>query len=466
MKIAFVFTPLLLRRNWSAIAAQDKYIGIMPPLSLAYAAAIAEKNGHKAIIIDAVAERLSLEQTAERLRIFTPELIGFTMTTYGFHFTLGWIKAIKERLGVPTIVGGWHLHIYPRQTMTHPAIDYALTGEAEQSLPNLLRCLESKSSLHEVKGIAFRENGQIIITPPEKETDNLDDIVFPARHLLKNHLYFNVLSQIKNFTVMLSARGCPYRCIFCDLNTKKFRLRSAKNFVDEIESNYRQFNIREFDIYDSSFTIDKERATRICEEITARGLKVSWTARTRVDNVSRGLLKKMAQAGCNTIMYGIESADPRLLKSLHKETNLEKIRNAVAWTKEYKIKTLGFFMIGVPGETKETALKTIRFSASLELDYVQFTKCTPFPNSQIYNRLVAQGLGDYWGEFTKDPSLEHELPLLDTELSYSQAMKLVHKAYLYFYFRPKYILNALTRIKSPLELKNSIKAAFGLIMNS
>lgn len=466
MKIAFVFTPLLLRRNWSALAAQDKYIGIMPPLSLAYAAAIAEKNGHEAIIIDAVAERLSLEQTAERLRVFTPSLIGFTMTTYGFHFTLGWIKAIKARLGVPTIVGGWHLHIYPRQTLTHPAIDYAVTGEAEQSLPNLLRCLESKGSLHEVKGIAFRENGQIIVTPREKETDNLDDIVFPARHLLKNHLYFNVLSQIKNFTVMLSARGCPYRCIFCDLNTKKFRLRSAKNFVDEIESNYRQFDIREFDIYDSSFTIDKERATHICEEITARGLKVSWTARTRVDNISRGLLKKMAQAGCNTIMYGIESADPRLLKTLHKETDLAQIRNAVTWTKEYRIKTLGFFMIGVPGETKETALKTIRFSASLGLDYVQFTKCTPFPNSQIYNRLVAQGLGDYWGEFTKDPSLEQELPLLDTELSYAQAMKLVHKAYLYFYFRPKYILNALTRIKSLLELKNSIRAAFGLIMNS
>jgi len=207
MKIALIFTPLRLKKNWSTLIAQDEHVGIMPPLSLAYAAAIAEKSGHKVIIIDAAAERLSLQSIIKRIEEFSPDILGFTLTTYGFHQALTWINNIKEKVKIPAMVGGWHLSIYPRETMCHPAIDYAVIGDAENILPDFLAVLESGDSLHAVKGIAFKENDKVIITQAATTTVNLDTVPFPARHLLKNNLYYNILSRVKNFTAMLSARG-------------------------------------------------------------------------------------------------------------------------------------------------------------------------------------------------------------------------------------------------------------------
>lgn len=465
MKIALVFTPLKLERNWSTLVFQDKHIGIMPPLSLAYVAAIAEKSGHKVIIIDAVAESLSLDDIIARINHFSPDILGFTITTYGFHQTLSWIKKIKDKVRLPAMVGGWHLSLYPEETMAHEAIDYALIGEAENSLPSFLKAIEMKKPLNDVPGLVYRENSRIVINPVVNFPEHIDRAPFPARHLLKNERYFNILSRIKNFTVMLSARGCPYRCIFCDLKTNKFRMRSAINFIDEVEHNYKEFGIKEFDVYDSTFTVNKERVKLICQEINKRKLKVYWTARTRVDTVDKDLLKEMAGAGCNTIMYGIESGIPEILKVLRKDSDIERIKNTLKWTKHAGIKTLGFFMLGSPGETYKTAIETIRFSTKLELDYVQFTRLTPFPNTEIYQMLMDDGFGDYWREFTLDPSIERELPLVRTNITSKEAMQLVRKAYLYFYFRPSYILKAIKRTKSLLELRNSLRAAIGIFLS-
>lgn len=463
MKIALIFTPLRLKKNWSTLIAQDEHVGIMPPLSLAYTAAIAEKSGHKVIIIDAVAEHLSLQLVIKRIEEFSPDILGFTLTTYGFHQTLTWINNIKEKVKIPVMVGGWHLSIYPRETMSHTAIDYAVIGDAENVLPDFLSALESGDSLDVVKGIAFKENGKVKITPPAIPTANLDAVPFPARHLLKNNLYYNILSRVKNFTVMLSARGCPYQCIFCDLNTRDFRMRTANNFVEEIETNYKEFRIKEFDIYDSSFTIDNQRVKKICDEIIRRKLNVFWTVRSRIDTVNRDLLRAMAKAGCHTIMYGIESAHPGILRSLNKYNDADKVKQVINWTKECGIKTLGFFMLGSPGETFETADQTIGLMSELDLDYVQVTKLTPFPNTKIYKMLLERGFGDYWSEFTRDINKEEELPLVNTVLTSKEVMGLVKRAYLSFYFRPAYIIKALKRTKSPLELKNSLNAALGLL---
>lgn len=466
MKIALIFTPIRLKMNWSTFRVQDEHVGIMPPLSLAYVAAIAERAGHEAIIIDVVAENLSLEDTVKRIEDFSPDLLGFTLTTFGFHQTLNWIRKIKEKTNLPVITGGWHLSLYPAETMHHDVIDYSIIGDAENVLPGFLRALESGDSLGDISGIAFREQGRVIVNTPSGSIQELDDVPFPARHLLKNERYFNILSRRKNFTVMLSARGCPYGCTFCDLNTKKFRMRSAINFVEEVELNYKEFEIREFDIYDSSFLIDKERVMLICDEIIRRRLKVNWTARSRVENVNKDLLKLMFRAGCSTLMYGIESGDASILGRLNKCSDIGVIKDAVEWTKLSGIKVLGFFMIGSPGETYETAMKTINFINTLGLDYIQVTRVTPFPNTVLYNKLLESGFIDYWREFTLDPGVEKGLPMVETELTAEDAMELVKRAYKSFYFNPGYILKALSRTRSPMELRNSLLAALALILNS
>lgn len=463
MKIALIFLPIRLEKNWSALKAQDEQIGVMPPLSLTYVGAIAENAGHKVCIIDAVAERLGFEEVINRIREFNPDLLGYTITTYGLHQNLEGIKKIRRHLAIPVILGGWHLSLYPHETMVHPEIDYAVIGEADLALPKLLRELENGGDLSAIDGIAFRKDGEIIVNYPKTALSNIDETPFPARHLLKNDKYHNILTQRKNFTVMLSARGCPFRCIFCDLKSIKFRQRSPKNFVDEIEQCQKVLNINEIDIYDSSFTVNKKRVLAICDEINKRKIDIAWTVRTRADCVDKEMLLKLKGAGCTTLMYGIESGSQEILKRLRKDTNLEHIKEVVKFTKKCGMKALGFFIIGSPGDTPQTIKQTMSFMRELDLDYIQVTKMTPFPNTEVYETYVKESGIDYWREFTKDRSFERELPLIGTEITQKQALKYVKQAYVNFYYNPLYIIKALRRIKTPFELWNSVKAAFGIL---
>lgn len=463
MKIALSFIPVVLEKNWSTLRAQQENMGIIPPLSLCYVAAIAEKAGHKVIIIDAIAERLAFEEVVERIKDFSPDLLGFTITTYGFRESLNWIQEIKSRTRLPVVVGGWHVSLYPYETLNHKFIDYAVTGEGDVTIPEFLAALENGKGLKDIEGIAFRDNGNIFVTPFRKPIDDIDTTPFPSRHLLKKEKYYNILTRRKNFTAMLSGRGCPFKCVFCDLNTKKFRLRSAKNFVDEMEQCYGDFGIKEFDIYDSSFTVDKKRVIEICNEMKNRNLKMRWTVRTRVDCVDKPLLEAMADAGCSTIMYGIESGSPEVLRNLRKDDDIEITRNVIRWTKEYGINALGFFMIGSPGETRETIKKTINFSIELDLDYVQFTKTTAFTNTELYQRYIRESGNDHWREFTLNPEIKKELPLIGTKITVKEALRWVRWAYIRFFFRFRYIYKAVRRLKSWLEFKNEVKAALCLI---
>ena len=465
MKLALIFPPARLTKNWSSLKAQDDEVGIMPPLSLAYVAAVAEKAGHEPVIIDAVAEQLSLQDVINKIRELSPDLLGFTITTYGFYQNLDWIKRIREVVNIPVLVGGWHLSLYPKETMAHTEIDYAITGEADGAVPDLLNALAAGDDLGKINGIAYRNNGETVITPLRDPVQDIDTTPFPARHLFKNENYYNVLAKRRNFTVMLSARGCPFRCSFCDLKTKQFRMRSAKNFVDEIESCYRDHGIRSIDMYDSSFTVDKKRVHEICNEIIRRKLDLDWTVRTRADCVNKELLEVMSRAGCTTLMYGIESGDPEILKSLRKDTSLDHIRNVVRWTKEYGMKALGFFIIGSPGDTPETIERTIDFMCELPLDYVQVTKMTLFPNTEIYEMYMKEYGEDYWRNYTLDQSCEKELPLIGTNLTEKEAFGYIKKAYMRFYFRPSYMFKALMRMGSIMEFKSNVKAAFSILMS-
>ncbi|HHT9116990.1 MAG TPA: B12-binding domain-containing radical SAM protein [Candidatus Hypogeohydataceae bacterium YC38] len=466
MKITFIFLPTRCEINWTNLDAQDKVMESIPPLSLTYAAAVAERAGHKVSIIDAVAERLNLDKIVSRINALSPDILGFTVTTYGFAQNLNNIRLIKERVKIPVIVGGWHLSLYPAETIAHPEFDYAVVGEADDTLPELLKTLEWGGDLKGVKGIAYRRNGDTIVNAPREVRDTIDETLFPARHLLKNNQYFNVFTQRKNFTGMLSSRGCPFRCIFCDLKTKKYRLRSPENFVDEMEVCYKEFGIRSMDIHDTIFTINKKRASTMCEEMMRRKLDIDWTARARSDTVDKDMLKMMSRAGCKVVMFGIESGDPEILRILRKDIKLDRVREVVKWTKHYGMKALGFFILGSPGETTQSIRRTLNFACELPLDYVQFTKMTPFPNTELYELYKKEYGGDYWRDFTLDPSKEKELPLVGTDLSQKDALRYLKKAYIRFYFRPSYIIRALSRVGSFFELKNSAIAAYHILFTN
>lgn len=462
VKIALVYPPYGPVRNEPGIKTVKENYGIFPSLSLLYVAGILESAGCEVIFIDAHAEGLTVEETVARLNRFSPDYVGYTITTYLFFQTMDWIKAIKEAVDVPTIVGGVHLSIYPRETLGYDEVDYAVTGEAERALPELISALVSGTDLSTVRGIAFRKpDGEIIVTPKAPDCD-VDAAPFPARQLIDNSLYYSFISKYKNFSCFITSRGCPYKCIFCEQGSKPFRARSPKNVVDELELCYHEFGIREFDFFDSSFTIRKDRVIAICDEIKRRKLNIIWAARTRVDCITDDVLKAMRSAGCTRIYYGIESGNREILATLKKSTSLEMYRDVVARTRANGIHTFGYFMVGNPYETDATIRQTIRLALSLDLDYAQFSKVTPMPATEMYTLLLKETGRDYWREHIV-AGVDDDIPRPLCDMTDEEIQRWTRLAYLRFYYRPKYMARAASRLKSYDELKRSAETAIKML---
>lgn len=465
MKVSLIFTPNQLNPNTSELAFRDESLGFVPPLSLMYVAAIMEREGVAVEIIDMDAERLGLQETLARIRTFSPDLLGFTVTTLSFHAVLKWIDRFKADTGLPVIVGGEHIRLYPDETMSHSSIDFCIIGEAELPLPPFVRAFRDGKQFDGIKSLGFRKGGKVVLDRTLQVVEDIDVSPFPARHLIKNELYENVLTRKKNFTAMISSRGCPFHCAFCNAKHQTYRARSPRNFVDEIEMNLYRYGIRDFDIYDSTFTADRKRVVDICEEIRRRKLDVGFTVRSRVDVVSREMIDSLKSAGCHTIMYGIESSDPEILRKMNKGISAELVRETIAYTRQSGIETLGFFMFGFPGESRETIEDTIRFSLELPLDYAQFTVLWPLPETEIYAYYQEHGLGDYWREYTLDESKGDLIELVGAGVTREEAVTCVARAYRRFYFRPRIIWKRLKGIASFREFRRLAGGAAGILRN-
>ncbi|MED5372545.1 MAG: radical SAM protein [Myxococcota bacterium] len=468
LRVALVYPPYGPVKNEPGIKAVKENYGIFPSLSLLYVAGILEAAGCEVLFIDAHAEGLTLEQTVARLQAFDPSYIGYTITTYLFFQTLDWIKAIKEQVPVPVLVGGVHLSIYPTETLHHDAIDYAVTGEAELSLPELLHTLETGGDLRDVRGIAFRPNGPVseggqVVVTPAADTVDVNEAPLPARHLLDNTIYHSFISKYKNFSVFITSRGCPYKCIFCEQGSKAFRARSPKNVVDELEICVKEHGIRELDFFDSSFTIRKNRVIAICDEIKRRKLDIVWAARTRVDCINRDVLASMRSAGCSRIYYGIESGNREILRVLKKSTSLDVIKRVVADTKAEGIDTFGYFMVGNPYETPTTIRQTIRLAMDLDLDYAQFSKVTPMPATEMYTMLMQETGRDYWREFVLNPHSDL-VPRPRCDMTDAEIQRWTRLAYLRFYYRPSMIKKRLAAVESMDELQRSVQTAWQMVV--
>ncbi len=462
-KISFVYPPYGVVKNEPGIKVVKENYGMFPSLSLAYVASVAEHSGRQIQFIDANALHLSKDQVVGRIKAFGPDLVAYTITTYLFHQTLSWIRDIKAATGIPTVVGGVHVGIYPKETLHHEAIDYGVLCEAEEIFPKFLDALSEDDDLSKVPGIVYRDpSGEIVQTENASLFMDVDNAPFPARHHLPNEEYFSFISKFKNFTALLTSRGCPFRCIFCEQGGLTFRPRSPGNICDEIQQCYDAYHIREFDFFDSSFTTDKKRVIKICEEIINRKQKILWAIRSRVDLVNEEMLKALFEAGCRRIYYGIESGDEQILETLNKKVSLDTVRDVMIKTRKSGIDTFGYFMVGSPGETSETVKKSIKLSLELDLDYAQFSKVTPMPATRLYEMLMEEKGVDYWRDATLAGGEAPLLPRPQCDMSDEEIQFWTRKAYLKFYFRPKYIFRALLRIKSWHELVRSVYTAVSM----
>lgn len=433
----------------------DEVGGYSPPLGICYLAAVLEKEGYEVRILDAEVLKLNMDQVLDRVKKFNPFIVGVNANTITAYKALRTIQSIKEKMpSVVTIMGGAHISGIPKKTMeVAPALDIGVIGEGEQTILELVRCIKKQSNPKDVKGIIFRKNNKLIQTPPRQFIKNIDSIPHPARHLLPDlRLYHPTPQTYKRLPVtgIITSRGCPYGCIFCDKSVfgRSIRYHSANYVIEEIEDLISKYKIKEIEFYDDTFTVNKKRLFEICDRL--KDHNIIYTIASRVDTLSKDVVRKLARAGCWQIAIGIESGDQRILNLIEKGITLQQVKDAVRIIKEEGMEAKGFFMIGHPGDTLESINKTIKFATSLPLDHVLFTITTPLPGTKLYH--IARKYGTFeeqdWSKFSMWDTI-----YIPHGLSKKLLKRKQMEAYKKFYLRPRNIINNLMKIRSFGDLK-------------
>ncbi len=440
-------------------------------MGLATIAAVLEKQGYPVTVLDANALKLKPEDIASR--VVDADVVGLTAVTPTINTAItiaGHLK--KANPGLPVILGGAHATLLPEETLASaPGIDVVVRGEGEETLIDLLRALENKKSLSEISGISYRKDGRAVNNPARSVSIDLDSLPFLAYHLLPRRRYkpHPPHGRALPFAAIITSRGCPYRCSYCSkpIFGSRFRAQSPQRVVDEIAYYQDKFGVKEIAFYDDVFTLNKKRAYDIAEGIIKRGLKIHWTCETRVNLVDKDLLHHMKRAGCYAIAYGIESGSQEILDTMNKGITIDEVEEAVRLTREVGLQTIGYFMIGSPGESPETIVATIEFAKKLKIDFAQFAVTTPFPGTDLYDRyLKDKGQAIPWENFVYGGTGSEVTPVFDSdELSRAALQYWLRRAHREFYLRPAYLWQRMRQITSIQDLKININGFLMLLGN-
>ncbi len=470
MKVLLINPPLmnLVQAETPKFVTQDR--GYSPPLGLiSIATSINKFSRHRAEVLDTQVLELSLEQIKEKVREINPDAVGMAAITFTLLDSLKMAVLVKEiNPSIRVILGGPHATLFPKETLNQPHVDFVVAGEGEKTFPELMDCLGEGKKPEGVKGLYYRNSkGEVVSTGISPVIEELDELPIPDRTLTPYEKYSSVLSKANPLTTMVTSRGCPFRCTFCDrpqMGGKSFRARSAKLIVDEMEQ-CKRLGINEILFYDDTFTMVRSRVVEVCNEILRRNLKIVWDIRTRVDKVDEELVRLMKKAGLERINFGVESGTKAGLAVIKKDITLEKIEQAFKICKSAGIETLGYFIIGMPGETKEQMMETIRFAKKIRPSFAHFTVFTPFPQTEVWRDLIAKGdlrARDAWQNYAENPHTSFDPPTCN-ELSKEELMQVLDLAYKSFYLRPKYVLKEISKVRSPGELFRKVKAGLRVI---
>ncbi len=426
---------------------------VVPPLGLAYIAATLERDDVKVKIIDCIAEGwkyshlikdklshfgMSWTEIRSIIERESPDIIGisclFSCQAKNAHKVAEISRCVNK--DIITVMGGAHPSALPQLVLTDPNVNIVVIGEGEATMSELIKILESKTvhQLDEINGIAYRDDsGNIKINPSRSLITNLDIIPLPARHLLPMEEYFSApawhckVIKHRRYTSMMSSRGCPGRCTFCSVHTvwrRVWRPRSPKNVVDEIEFLVEKYRIKEIHFEDDNITLDPKRTEAICNDIIDRGLDIYWTTPNgvRITTLDKSLLKLMKKSGCYRLHFGIEHGDSNFRDNIIKKSiPIDRSKEIIRWAEEIGIWTDGFFIIGMPGETKETVDKTIEFAKELNLSTASFFIASPYPGTELYKTSIERGYIPAEIDWT---DMRTSNPVLKTESFDSEQLKI------------------------------------------
>jgi anaerobic magnesium-protoporphyrin IX monomethyl ester cyclase len=367
------------------------------PLGLSYIAAVLEKNGLEVRVLDLLVSQYSEEKLRRCMAEFRPEVVGVTAVTMNYPTSSNTLKLCKRfDENVVSVIGGPHVTFCAEQTLREaPWIDIVVRGQGEYTMLDIA----SGKRPAEIDGLVFREDGGMVTTRNRPWIENLDELPFPARHLFP-------LSKYRAFNAggsLITGRGCPFNCIFCAghrMTGRRVRLRNARSVVDEMQM-VQELGFREIHVEDDLLTLNHAHVHAICDEIANRRLKIRWNAFSRVDTVTRELLERMKQAGCFGLLFGVESGNQEILDRAKKKITLEKVGKAVALAKETGLTAVASFILGLPGETKDTMRQSYDFARKLDTPYC-FHVLAPFPGTEVREKAEEYGitvLTDEWSKY-------------------------------------------------------------------
>lgn len=464
MRILFVNPPVSKKDRYGALAAAGSY---SPPLALTNLAAVTRERGWETAIIDAQVEELGHDETISRIDAFRPDIVGITSTTSTFPSGAELAELVKELdRRITVIAGGVHVSALPeRSLLEHRAIDAVVLGEGEETVAELVAALKEGSPLEEVRGLALRKGEKVVFTGPRPLIQDLDSLPLPAWEMLPRfpRAYCIQTQSVANFpsTSVCTSRGCTGKCTFCDRRIfgSNLRAHSAPYVMALIKDLYHNHGVRDIQFEDDNFMLFKKRLFEVCDMIRAERLDLTWSCQARVDMVRLETLKKMKEAGCWMILYGVESGSERILKMMKKEISREKILRAIDLAHKAGIMCKGFFITGFLGEDRESLDETYEFIKRAPFDDISLHYYTPFPGSPAYNSVERYGL------FKKDfKTMTYYKPVfIPKGLTERDLIDHSKRCYRSFYLRPRTMLNYLRRIKGPGHIIHFAKGLGALV---
>jgi radical SAM superfamily enzyme YgiQ (UPF0313 family) len=400
----------------------------VPPLGLAYIAAVARDLGHSVEILDAYATGMSWVDFERFMRSRKPQAVGFTAMTPIADVVARAVRICRPYVG-KIVLGGPHPTAVGESVFEEmPGLDAAVIGEGEPVIGPLLEWWQNNEEGAPPAGVRV-PGGEFTGATP------MDPLLIPrpARDLLPNEAYRYLFATRRGFATMISSRGCPYRCSFCDKSVggSKWRARSAVDVVNEMAELQRDLGVGFINFYDDNFTISRKRVMAICTEIIERGLDIEWKCEGRVDSVDPEMLALMRRAGCRVVAYGVESANPETLALLRKDVTVPQAIAAFADTKAAGLRSLAYMILGAPGEDQASVEASIRFCRDIEADYVQFSTLSAMPGTPLFShpRNADQSVNN--------PLDADQNRMTLTDMDGDELGRLVRAAWLGFYLRPR-----------------------------
>lgn len=467
MKCLLMTPPTFSIVRESLPSVVDDQANFAPPLGLLHIAAYAESVPNMEVrLVDTNAEQMTWQEIKDFLLDWQPEVVGIQVMTFLLIDAYALARLVRECCPECVIVmGGPHPTIYPKETVNNPFVDYVIYGEGEFAFRDLLICLQEERSSEGIQGVVTKQTDTNTLTL--QYIEDLDALLPLPLHLMNFDIYKSVFSPDKRLATLMSSRGCPGRCTFCDRPQmgKRFRKKSAQAVFTEMKRYVEGYNVGEILFYDDTFTIDKQRVLELCDLIQQNGLKVRWDIRARIDTMNPEMISALAQAGCNRIHYGVETGDQGMQKRIQKNLNLDVVRDVVKMTNKAGIETLGYFMLGLPSESPKEVEKTLAFMCSVPFDYAHIAIFTPYPATAVYRQALEQGIypNDYWRDFAENPKPEFHPEYWNEFYTTEELKQLLTSAYRKFYARPSYLFRRLRQVRSINELYSKAMLGYQLL---